>query len=124
MYRGLQHTIDSLYWTRALGGCRTTRDTESMIRAAGFHFTSLEHGFHSSSLLTITSAPYILAWGSKSLSWSLVGHAAALYSLRSPPKSWRRSMRSVDARAAGAERGSGGWSESERCGRCRLKWAT
>jgi SAM-dependent methyltransferase len=33
MYRGLQHAIDSLLWTRALGGCRTTRDTESMIRA-------------------------------------------------------------------------------------------
>jgi ubiquinone/menaquinone biosynthesis C-methylase UbiE len=59
-FRGLQRAIDSLYWTRALGGCRTTRDTEGAIRATGFHFTSLEHGFHSSSLLTITSAPYIL----------------------------------------------------------------
>jgi SAM-dependent methyltransferase len=59
-FRGLQHAIDSLYWTRALGGCRTTRDTESVIRAAGFNITSLERGFHSSSLLTITSAPYIL----------------------------------------------------------------
>jgi SAM-dependent methyltransferase len=60
LFRGLQRAVDSLFWTRALGGCRTTRDTESAIRAAGFHYTALEHGFHSSSLLTITSAPYIL----------------------------------------------------------------
>jgi ubiquinone/menaquinone biosynthesis C-methylase UbiE len=59
-FRGLQHVIDAVYWTRALGGCHTTRDTEGAIRAAGFHFVELEHGFHSSSLLTITSAPYIL----------------------------------------------------------------
>jgi len=60
MFRGLQRAIHSVYWIRALGGCRTTRDTEGTIRTAGFHFLSLEHGFHSSSLLTITSAPYIL----------------------------------------------------------------
>jgi SAM-dependent methyltransferase len=59
-FRLLQRTIDTLYWTRALGGCRTTRDTEGALRDHGFHFESLEHGFHSSSLLTITSAPYIL----------------------------------------------------------------
>ena len=59
-FRGLQSAIDSVYWTRALGGCRTTRNTERAIRAAGFQVEWLEHGFHSSSLLTITSAPYIL----------------------------------------------------------------
>ena len=59
-FRTLQRAVDSLYWARALGGCRTARDTESAIRAGGFEFESLEHGFHSSSLLTITSAPYIL----------------------------------------------------------------
>jgi hypothetical protein len=59
-FRGLQRAIDSLYWTRALGGCRTTRDTEGAIRTAGFDFQSLEHGFNSSSLLTVTSGPYIL----------------------------------------------------------------
>lgn len=31
-----------------------------MIRAAGFEFVSLERGFHSSSLLTITAAPNML----------------------------------------------------------------
>src|SRR5213078_2657120 len=41
-FRGLQYLIDSLYWTRALGGCRTTRDTERTIRAAGFRIVSLE----------------------------------------------------------------------------------
>lgn len=59
-FRALQAAGDRLFWTRALGGCRTTRDTERAIRAAGFRIVSLERGFHSSSLLTITSAPYIL----------------------------------------------------------------
>jgi ubiquinone/menaquinone biosynthesis C-methylase UbiE len=64
-FRGLQRAIDSLYWTRALGGCRTTRDTESTIRASGFRVVTLERGFHSSSLLTVTSAPYILGVAQK-----------------------------------------------------------
>ena len=59
-FRGLQHAIDELFWTRALGGCKTTRDTAAVIAAAGFELVTLEQGFHSSSLLTITSAPYIL----------------------------------------------------------------
>jgi ubiquinone/menaquinone biosynthesis C-methylase UbiE len=59
-FRWLQHAGDHLFWTRTLGGCRTTRDTEQAIGAAGFRFDWLEHGFHSSSLLTVTSAPYIL----------------------------------------------------------------
>ena len=56
----LQRAVDSLFWTRALGGCRTTRDSERAIRAAGFRVDEVERGFHSSSLLTITSAPYVL----------------------------------------------------------------
>jgi SAM-dependent methyltransferase len=56
----LQRSVDSLFWTRALGGCRTTRDTEAAIRAAGFRVDEVEHGFHSSSWLTITSAPYVI----------------------------------------------------------------
>jgi SAM-dependent methyltransferase len=59
-FRAVQHAADRVFWTRALGGCRTTRDTERAIRTAGFRIESLEHGFHSSSLLTVTSAPYIL----------------------------------------------------------------
>jgi ubiquinone/menaquinone biosynthesis C-methylase UbiE len=59
-FRAVQRSLDSLFWTRALGGCRTTRDTEAAIRAAGFQFDELERGFQSSSLLTITAAPYIL----------------------------------------------------------------
>jgi ubiquinone/menaquinone biosynthesis C-methylase UbiE len=59
-FRALQRAIDALFWTRALGGCRTTRDTESEIQRAGFRTDSLERGFHSSSVLTITSAPYVL----------------------------------------------------------------
>jgi ubiquinone/menaquinone biosynthesis C-methylase UbiE len=59
-FRLLQRSLDSLFWTRALGGCETTRDTEAAITAAGFRIESLDRGFHSSSVLTITSAPYIL----------------------------------------------------------------
>lgn len=59
-FRALQHATDSLFWTKALSGCETTRDTTAAIRGAGFEIVTLERGFHSSSLLTITSAPYIL----------------------------------------------------------------
>ena len=59
LFRTLQHVLDRLFWTKALGGCETTRDTESAIRAAGFSFERLERGFHSSSIFTITTAPYI-----------------------------------------------------------------
>lgn len=60
LFRGLQRAGDSLFWTRALGGCETTRDTTAAIAGAGFEIVALERGFHSSSLLTITSAPYVL----------------------------------------------------------------
>jgi ubiquinone/menaquinone biosynthesis C-methylase UbiE len=59
-FRGLQRAVDRLFWTRALGGCETTRDTLGAIRAAGFEVESLERGFHSASVLTITAAPYVL----------------------------------------------------------------
>ena len=59
LFRMLQRAFDRVFWTRALGGCETTRDTEAAIRAAGFSIERLQRGFHSSSLLTITSAPYI-----------------------------------------------------------------
>ena len=59
-FRVVQRAVDALFWTRALGGCETTRNTEAAIRAAGFRIVTLERGFHSSSLLTITSAPYVL----------------------------------------------------------------
>jgi SAM-dependent methyltransferase len=59
LFRTLQHVLDRLFWTKALGGCETTRDTESAIRGAGFNFERLERGFHSSSLFAITTAPYI-----------------------------------------------------------------
>ena len=58
-FRAHQRSVDALYWTRALGGCRTTRDTEAAIVEAGFDLVSLERGFHSSSLLTVTSAPFV-----------------------------------------------------------------
>jgi len=60
LFRGAQHAVDVLFWTRMLGGCRTTRDTERAIRASGIEIVELAHGFHSSSPWTITSAPYVL----------------------------------------------------------------
>jgi SAM-dependent methyltransferase len=59
-FRLVQRAVDGLFWTRALGGCRTTRDTLTAIRDAGFRVGDVEHGFHSSSWLTITSAPYVI----------------------------------------------------------------
>jgi len=60
VFRGVQCTVDRLFWTKSLGGCETTRDTLAAIRAAGFETEWVVRGFHSSSLLTITSAPYVL----------------------------------------------------------------
>jgi SAM-dependent methyltransferase len=60
VFRALQRSCDRLFWTRSLGGCETTRDTGAAIRRAGFEFVRLEPGFHSSSLLTVTCAPYLL----------------------------------------------------------------
>jgi ubiquinone/menaquinone biosynthesis C-methylase UbiE len=59
-FRLLQRSLDAIFWTRALGGCQTTRDTAAAIATSGFEFVSLEHGFYSSSPLTITAAPYII----------------------------------------------------------------
>jgi SAM-dependent methyltransferase len=59
-FRALQRAGDRLFWTRALGGCETTRDSAQAIEAAGFEVASLDRGFHSSTVLTITSAPYVL----------------------------------------------------------------
>lgn len=66
VFRGVQRGIDRLFWTRALGGCETTRDTEAAIRSAGFAVVELDRGFHSSSALTITCAPYITGVARKS----------------------------------------------------------
>jgi ubiquinone/menaquinone biosynthesis C-methylase UbiE len=59
-FRWVQRALDRLFWTRSLGGCETTRDTGQAIETAGFEVVWLERGFHASSVLTITSAPYIL----------------------------------------------------------------
>ena len=60
LFRAIQRTCDRLFWTRSLGGCETTRDTLGAIAAAGFEPQRVEHGFHSSSWLTVTCAPYVL----------------------------------------------------------------
>ena len=55
-----QRAVDRLYWARALGGCETARDTVAAIRTAGFDVVELERGCHSSSWLTLPSAPYVI----------------------------------------------------------------
>jgi ubiquinone/menaquinone biosynthesis C-methylase UbiE len=60
VFGAFQRAGDALFWTRALGGCETTRDTEAAIRAAGFEIVELDRGFHASSVLTVTCAPYIV----------------------------------------------------------------
>ena len=59
-FAALQLAFDRIFWTHALGGCQTTRETEAEITAAGFRIEKLNRGFHSSSLATITCAPYIV----------------------------------------------------------------
>ena len=68
LFRALQRTLDRLFWTRSLGGCETTRDTLGAIVAAGFEPQRVERGFHSSSWLTITAAPYVLGIATSSAS--------------------------------------------------------
>jgi SAM-dependent methyltransferase len=68
LFRALQRTCDRLFWTRSLGGCETTRDTLGAIVAAGFETQRVERGFHSSSWLTIASAPYVLGVATTSVS--------------------------------------------------------
>jgi Bacterial regulatory proteins, gntR family len=48
------------------------------------------------------------------------GHAAALYSLTRPPSNSCLWIRRAGTGTADAGCSSGGWSESERCGLCRL----
>ena len=67
LFRALQRTLDRLFWTRSLGGCETTRDTLGAIVAAGFEPHRVERGFHSSSWLTITAAPYVLGVATSSV---------------------------------------------------------
>jgi ubiquinone/menaquinone biosynthesis C-methylase UbiE len=59
-FRALQRAGDALFWTRALGGCETTRDSVRAIEDAGFEIASLDRGFQASTVLTITAAPYVL----------------------------------------------------------------
>jgi SAM-dependent methyltransferase len=59
-FRGLQRVVDALWWPRLLGGCRTALDSERAIGEAGFEIVELTRLFHSSSLLTLPSAPHIL----------------------------------------------------------------
>jgi ubiquinone/menaquinone biosynthesis C-methylase UbiE len=60
IFRSLQRLVDRTFWPGMLGGCRTALDTERALVEAGFEIVELGRGFHSSSLLTLPSAPYVL----------------------------------------------------------------
>src|SRR4029079_15689679 len=50
-FRAVQRAVDRLFWTRALGGCRTTRDTEAAVRAAGFELVRIARRVHTQLIL-------------------------------------------------------------------------
>jgi ubiquinone/menaquinone biosynthesis C-methylase UbiE len=57
----LQRGLDaSGFWARAMGGCHTSRDTESAIARAGFRIESIERFTFHPTLLDIPVAPKIL----------------------------------------------------------------
>ena len=56
----VQRVADATYWPRTLRGCRTTRDTERTLRAAGFTIDRVDRFRHASSWLTLPAAPHIL----------------------------------------------------------------
>ncbi len=59
--RLVQRALDaSSLWPRLLGGCRTARETEAAIRAAGFRIDELERWSHATSWLTLPASPNIL----------------------------------------------------------------
>jgi ubiquinone/menaquinone biosynthesis C-methylase UbiE len=58
---GLQRGLDaSGLWARAMGGCRTSRDTEAAIAGAGFRVDSIERFSFRPTLLDVPVAPKIL----------------------------------------------------------------
>jgi len=57
----LQRALDATgVWARAMGGCRTSRDTETAIADAGFRIESIEHFTFRPTLLDLPVAPKIL----------------------------------------------------------------
>jgi ubiquinone/menaquinone biosynthesis C-methylase UbiE len=58
--RGLQRLLDATFWPRLFGGCRTTRDTESTLAAAGFTVEERERFSFRPTLLATPVAPRIL----------------------------------------------------------------
>jgi ubiquinone/menaquinone biosynthesis C-methylase UbiE len=57
---GLQRVFDATFWPRLFGGCRTTQDTEAMLRAAGFVVEERERFSFRPTLLATPVAPRIL----------------------------------------------------------------
>jgi ubiquinone/menaquinone biosynthesis C-methylase UbiE len=57
---GLQRMLDATFWPRLFGGCRTTRDTEGALVAAGFNIEERERFSFRPTLLATPVAPRIL----------------------------------------------------------------
>jgi ubiquinone/menaquinone biosynthesis C-methylase UbiE len=58
--RWLQRLFDRTFWPRLFGGCRTTQNTESMLRSAGFTIEERDRFSFRPTLLAIPVAPRIL----------------------------------------------------------------
>ena len=58
--RRLQRLLDATFWPRLFGGCRTTRDTETTLRASGFTIEERERFSFRPTLLATPVAPRIL----------------------------------------------------------------
>jgi ubiquinone/menaquinone biosynthesis C-methylase UbiE len=58
--RTLQRLLDAAFWPRLFGGCRTTRDTETALRASGFAIEERERFSFRPTLLSTPVATRIL----------------------------------------------------------------
>ena len=58
--RTLQRVLDATFWPRLLGGCHTTRDTETALRASGFAIEERERFSFRPTLLSTPVATRIL----------------------------------------------------------------
>ena len=58
--RRLQRVLDATFWPRLVGGCRTTRDTESTLTASGFTIEERERFSFRPTLFATPVAPRIL----------------------------------------------------------------
>jgi SAM-dependent methyltransferase len=55
-----QRVVDRVGWPRLLGGCHTSRDTQSAIEDAGFEWIKLRRIWHAPMIMLTPAAPHIV----------------------------------------------------------------